>query len=106
MKAFPKNDSYYSWIYLGTADGSDYYLQSLPTKDRPYPSYSIVYGPNNYEYISTTLQVDEMLDNDALAKKLPLYAEHKTSSYMLHMIAFVRHYYLTNLKTGEQHENS
>ena len=99
MKVFTSHyfsDYYKNWIYLGTAGGRDYYLQYLPTKEKPYPSYSIVYGFEPNEYISTTLSVADMLDNKILASRIPFYAEYKSSSYMLHLIAFIREYSLNN----------
>ena len=93
-------DYYSGWIYLGSANGRDYYLQSLPNEELPYPSYSIVYGHKEQDYVSTTIGVYEILDNNVLAAKIQLYAEYKSSSYMLHLIAFIREHFQNEVSKG------
>jgi hypothetical protein len=86
------NNYYLNWIYLGTADNKDFYLESLPTKELPYPSYSIVLGKESFNYISTTFSVKSILDNKEFRQILSLYSSGRKDNYMLHLFAFIREY--------------
>jgi hypothetical protein len=82
---------YEGWIYLGTVDKQDYYIEALPTSDYPYPSMSIVYGVEPSEYISTTMPISSMLDNDICSHAIKFYVINNLND-MLQMITFVRSY--------------
>jgi hypothetical protein len=83
---------YRDWIYLGSAGNEDFYLESLPSKESPQPSYSIVYGKNPSENISTTVSVSTILDDDKFYKVLAMYVKEYHDSSMWHMFAFIREY--------------
>jgi hypothetical protein len=83
---------YFDWIYLGTADKKDFYLQSLPTKENPYPSYSIVHGKKPSNYISTTFSVESILDNQEFYQILSIFISGRQDNDMLHLFAFIREY--------------
>jgi hypothetical protein len=83
---------YFDWIYLGTADKKDFYLESLPTKENPYPSYSIVYGKEPSNYISTTFSVKDILNDTQFYRTLSTFIIGGQDNDMLHLFAFIREY--------------
>jgi hypothetical protein len=83
---------YKNWVYLGTIDNQDYYIQSLPSATDPFPSTSVVFGEEPHEYISTTVSIESMLNDEKALKTLEFYIKHKALYYGIHMIAFVRNY--------------
>jgi hypothetical protein len=92
------NNYYFDWIYLGTADNKDFYLESLPTKENPYPSYSIVYGKNPQDHFSTTFSVSDILDNEIFYNILFIYVNGAHNSGMWHLFGFIREYYRKQTK--------
>tara|TARA_B110000902_G_C14179747_1_gene540085 strand:- start:788 stop:1096 length:309 start_codon:yes stop_codon:yes gene_type:complete len=95
MKEFDTehNKTYYKdWVYLGTISKKDYYLQSLPSKKIPSPSTSIVYGKDPSEYISATVAVSDILDDNNVWHIMLHLLQNPSTSMYIHLIAFIREY--------------
>lgn len=93
-KAFDTTDhrkTYKDWIYLGTCNGEDMYLESLPTEDIPEPKAHIVFGPASTQRITVRMPVSDMLDDAKCSKNIGQYLYTYNNS-AIHLIASVREY--------------